>query len=31
VGAADNSSAGLEFCRVAVPVIVWKEVYYQVK
>ena len=27
VGAADNSSAGLEFCRVAVQVIVWKEVY----
>ena len=28
VGAADNSSAGLEFCRVAVQVMVWKEVYY---
>ena len=28
VGAADNGSAGLEFCRVAVQVIVWKEVYF---
>ena len=27
VGAADNGSAGLEFCRVAVQVMVWKEVY----
>ena len=26
VEAANNSSAGLEFCRVAVQVMVWKEV-----
>ena len=31
VGAADNSSAGLEFCRVAVQVIVWKEVYCPIR
>ena len=29
VGAADNSSAGLGFCRVAVQVMVWKEVYWR--
>ena len=28
VGAADNSSAGLRFCRVVVQVMVWKEVYF---
>ena len=31
VGAADNGSAGLEFCRVAVQVMVWKEVYCHAK
>ena len=28
VGAADNSLAGLKFCRGAVQVMFWKEVYY---